>query len=46
MIDYLRTRSARRITTHLRRLRPLVTRAWAWLCAETDDPDTVRLIGT
>ena len=39
VIDRLRTLSARPITRWLRRPRALVVRAWAWLCAHTNDLD-------
>ena len=38
MANSLRTLSARLITRWLRRPQKLVVRAWAWLCAHTDDP--------
>ena len=37
-----RTLSARLITRWLRRPRALVVRAWAWLCAHTDDLEEKR----
>ena len=37
MINRLRARSVELITRHLRRPCALVTRAWAWLTADTDD---------
>jgi hypothetical protein len=39
MINDLRTLSADLITRYLRRPRALVVRAWAWLCANTNDLD-------
>jgi len=42
MIDRLRTLPAKLIVEHLRRLRPLVIRAWFWLAAQADDLEEKR----
>jgi hypothetical protein len=39
ILTHLCTLYARLITRWLRRPRALVVRAWAWLCAHTDDLD-------
>ena len=42
LLNRFRTHSARFATRYLPGPRVLVVRAWAWLCAQTDDLDEKR----